>query len=189
MSDKKWSTADKDTQLIFEGWNNFLNEEKDLNEKWQGFKALGRTLTGQDQPDKKLQGYYEVATSTYNKALLQMNEDVEVLGGEETVTNFVNRSKSERKKLEALGWRDAHKAAMQAPKGTKISSNGRRLGRAIGEVLQLWDEHIEMVQGMDFHRKLAGREGRKRTQQMHDQLQELIGNQREQLGSVSRAHR
>jgi hypothetical protein len=31
MSDKKWSTADKDTQLIFEGWNNFLNEEEEEN--------------------------------------------------------------------------------------------------------------------------------------------------------------
>jgi len=50
MKSKKWSTADKDTQLIFEGWNKFLNEEKKENlTEWEGMSI--QVILGECQAD------------------------------------------------------------------------------------------------------------------------------------------
>tara|TARA_Y100000296_G_C5176060_1_gene260134 strand:+ start:3467 stop:4231 length:765 start_codon:yes stop_codon:yes gene_type:complete len=144
MSDKKWSTADKSTKLIFEGWKKFLKEEKEektvLNE-WEGFKAMGRKLIGRKQPHERLKLFLDQLTKGYEEMqewVKDASRSAQQARGsrESELDDVITQSRASFKNFEAEWNREYYplaKSTLSAPKGSQIKKLGLELWKAIGD--------------------------------------------------------
>jgi len=119
-----------------------------LNE-WEGFKAMGRSMVGREQPNELLKDYWMFLSNGYQKALDTLESDIAAgahgdwkIGVEE----LGDKMESAKRKFEKYS--DAHKAALDAPKGSKIRTHGQALQRAIEAVLLEWEEQVEALSAL-----------------------------------------
>jgi hypothetical protein len=146
--------------------------EESLDERWQGFKAIGRTLTGQKQPHEKLSGFWYYLTAKYTEATDVLVAEGEDFGGEQAFERFAGRLESVRKYLERVDWKGFLKAAMDTPYG-RIKASGMAYGSAIGEALRLWDEQLD-----EYNLRLpldkGGNIAKSKVGELKDEMQELV---------------